>query len=283
MIFVTSANLVLVLIFSFYSYLTIFYDIYKTELLIWLVMTEIGYYSYNIRSYHIDSSSRLHVHHLLNFLQDAAHQHADGLGFGQSQLSKINLFWVLSPLSIEISELPGQGDEIELSTWVKSIRGSVSEREFSISTNGKLLVNASSLWFCISGETHKPAQVPKEYVTKMTVNNLFATKLGAIKVELPQQDAKSSTGKVVRAEFSDIDMVDHVNNATYARWILDEIPTDYHQNKGLKKLTINYLGEVFLDDNIRVVHKFWGSNNLLHEIISIKTNDIICLAITTWN
>lgn len=246
-------------------------------------MPEIGYYSYKIRSYHLDSSSMLQVHQLLNFLQDAAHQHADGLGFGHAQLSKIDLFWVLSRLSIEILALPGQGDEIELSTWVKSIRGSISEREFSIGSTGKTLFTASSLWFCISGKTHKPARLPKEYVTKMTVNNLSATKLGAIKVELPKQDAKSSPGKVVRAEFSDIDRLNHVNNATYARWILDEIPADYHQNKGLKKLTINYLGEVFLDDNIRVVHKFWGSNNLLHEIISIKTNDIICLAITTWN
>ena len=69
-------------------------------------MEAIQTYTYKIRSYHTDADGRLFVHQLLNFLQDAAHNHADGFGFGQMQLAEANLVWVLSRLTIEIDSLP---------------------------------------------------------------------------------------------------------------------------------------------------------------------------------
>ena len=244
-------------------------------------MSAIQKYTYKISSFHTDASSRLFVHQMLNFFQDAAHNHADGFGFGQKQLVNHDLFWVLSRLTIEILSLPKLGDEIELSTWVKSIRGSISEREFSISLDGQVLVNASSLWFCLSGQSHKPARLPDEYTNLMDINNTYATRSGSEKV-VEDAERDRSRGIHVTAHYSDIDMVDHVNNATYARWMMDEIPVHYQQRNTINKLNINYLGECFVGDQVKVIHTEVSGSNLLHQVLNSDGDEVICRAYSSW-
>ena len=245
-------------------------------------MPAIQTYTYKIRSYHTDASGKLFIHQLLNFFQDAAHNHADGFGFGQKQLVDKDLFWVLSRLTIEISSLPKHGEEIQLSTWVKSIRGAISEREFSISIAEQVIVNASSLWFCVSGQSRKPARLPAEYSNLMENKDSYATIAGSEKVAEQEAESNRSEGLFMTARNSDIDMVDHVNNATYARWMMDELPVQYQQKNSLKKLTINYLGESYLGDKVKVYHTLVTSTNLLHEVVDTESGKVICRTNTIW-
>ena len=245
-------------------------------------MQAIQSYTYKISSYHTDDSGRLFVYQLLNFLQDTAHNHADGAGYGQMQLVDQDLFWVLSRLTIEISSLPKHGDEIILSTWVKSIRGAISEREFSIALNDQILINASSLWFSVTGDSHKPARLPSEYSDLMVFNDVYATAAGSEKVAAPEDRANRSNGIQVTARYSDIDMVDHVNNATYARWMMDEVPADYQQQNEIKKLNINYLGECFMGDELEVSNALENQTLLVHEVVNLRTANVICRAQSDW-
>jgi acyl-ACP thioesterase len=245
-------------------------------------MLAIQSYTYKVRSYHTDSSGRLFVHQLLNFLQDAAQNHADGAGYGYKQLVDQDLFWVTSRLTIEILSMPKRGDEIKLFTWVKSIRGSISEREFSISLGEQVMINASSLWFCLSGQSHKPARLPSEFCDLMEINATYATTEGTEKVDEPDVDSNRSNGIDITARYSDIDMVDHVNNAIYARWMMDEVPVDYQQRNTIKKLSINYLGECFLGDKVKVFHTVIKQLNLLHEVVNSNGDKVICRIHSTW-
>ena len=245
-------------------------------------MSAIQSYTYKIGSYHTDDSGHLFIYQLLNFLQDTAHNHADGAGYGQKQLVDQDLFWVLSRLTIEISSLPKQGDEIILSTWVKSIRGAISEREFSISHNGQILINASSLWFSVAGESHKPARLPEKYSDLMILNTTYATSQGCEKVVASGSEQNKSEGISVTARYSDIDMVDHVNNATYVRWMMDEMPGDYQQKNSVKKMSINYLGECFVGDELEVTHVLINTPSLLHEVLNQGTSNVICRAHSEW-
>jgi len=245
-------------------------------------MSAIQTYTYKISSFQTDVSGRLFVYQLLNFFQDAAHNHADGFGFGQKQLVNHDLFWVLSRLTIEISSFPKHGDEIVLSTWVKSIRGSISEREFSISQGEEILVNASSLWFCLSGQSHKPARLPEEYCSLMVIKDSYATTSGSEKVAEQTAESNRSEGIYVTARYADIDMVDHANNATYARWMMDEIPVELQRSNTLKNMNINYLGECFLGERVKVYHTVINKSNLLHEVISSNGDKMICRMHSIW-
>ena len=193
-----------------------------------------------------------------------------------------DLFWVLSRLTIEISSLPKHGDEIILATWVKSIRGSISEREFSITHGEEILVNASSLWFCLSGQSHKPARLPEEYCNLMVIKDSYATTSGSEKVAEQTAESNRSEGIYENARYSDIDMVDHVNNATYARWMMDEIPVELQRPNILKKMNINYLGECFLGDKVKVHHTVINKSNFLHEVVNSNGDKVICRMHSLW-
>ena len=244
-------------------------------------MSAIKTYNYTVRSYHTDAAGRLFVHQLFNFLQDAAHKHADGLGFGQQQLVTENLFWVLSRLSISIAGLPGQGDELVLSTWVKSVRGAISEREFLLTGNDQVLVRASSLWFCLAGDSHKPVRLPAHYARLMNIHAEYATGNGTRKVARPETPIAPGKGMPVVARYADIDMVDHINNATYVRWLMDEVAGS-NQVQGIKSLHINYLDEGFLGDGFRVAHTITSPGTLVHEVFRERPDKVICRAMTTW-
>ncbi len=245
-------------------------------------MSAVQTYTYKISAFQTDASGQLFVYQLLNLLQDAAHMHADGFGFGQKQLVRHDLFWVLSRLTIEILSLPEHGDKIILSTWVKSIRGTISEREFSVARGDESLINASSLWFCLSSLTNKPARLPGEYGNLMEIEDAYATANGSEKVISSEKQPESSNGTSMTARYSDIDMVDHVNNATYMRWMMDEIPESYHQHKTLVKLNINYLGQAFLGEEVGVSHSLIQQSNLLHEITNSGSKEVICRAQSIW-
>lgn len=245
-------------------------------------MTAVQTYTYTIRSYQTDDTGRLFIHQLFNLLQDAAHKHADGYGFGQRQLVEHNLFWVLSRLSVEIVKLPKVADEVLLSTWVKSIRGAISEREFSISIGDEIIINASSLWFSLSGDNHKPSRLPSMYGNMMIANDVYATKEGSRKVEVDEHIDEQSSGQKIIVQYSDIDMVEHVNNATYVRWIMDELYSKPPLKKQLISMDINYLGECFLGEKVNVYHSNNAEKSLSHEVAKEENGKVICRANTKW-
>jgi acyl-ACP thioesterase len=245
-------------------------------------MTAAQTYTYTIRSYQTNDTGHLFIHQLFNLLQDAAHKHADGIGFGQRQLVEHNLFWVLSRLSLEIIKIPNVGDEVHLSTWVKSIRGAVSEREFSISIDEEIIISASSLWFSLSGENHKPTRLPTTYSDLMIINDVYAHEGGSVKVMEDVGDSKPSSGQKLVVQHSDIDMVEHVNNATYVRWIMDELYDQPPLNKQLVGLDINYLGECFHGETVNVYHLLKDITSISHEVANEVTGTVICRANTKW-
>jgi acyl-ACP thioesterase len=241
----------------------------------------IGKYEYDIRSYHTDASGRLFLHHLFNLLQDVAHNHANGLGFGMPQLLEKDMFWVLSRITVHVVELPKHEDRVEISTWVKSIHGVKSEREFSIRCNSKEIITASSLWFCLTATTHRPAPIPEAFKGLMIVNDIYAVPNGATKVNSVLENHEVSKGIKVTAFNSDIDMVDHVNNATYVRWIMDEARINYPTNS-IKEFTINYLSEVFLGQEITINHCQSAPNQVTTSVIREADNKTICRAVIEW-
>lgn len=245
-------------------------------------MSAIQSHHYSISSYHSDVHGHLFVHQFFNFLQDAANQHADGLGFGQKQLVLDNLLWVLSRLSVEVLELPSYGQEIEVQTWVKSVQSSISEREFRVKRGDATIVNASSLWFCLSNTSHKPAKVPQTYLGLMTANDVYATANGSSKVlevKIEDVDIRSIEKQ---ASYSDTDSAQHVNNAVYIQWAMDAFPSDHFAHYQLNSLSVNYLNETFIGD--KVVVKYWQIADLefLHSIENMIDGSIICRIKSKW-
>ncbi len=232
-------------------------------------------YKYSIRSYQTDSNRCLFIHQLFNLLQDVAHRHADGLGFGMPQLRAQNIFWVLSRISLQIDSLPKHEDEVIIATWVKGSSGIKSEREFTVALNDDIIIRASSLWFCLAAANHRPVAIPETLIAQMQPYDQYAVPDGAKKLSALPKEEPMTEGMHIEAQDSDIDMVNHVNNAVYVRWILDETRRTY-PTAAIKEITINYLNEAFCREQVLVSHTKISNKELAHQIIRQGERTLVC-------
>ena len=239
-------------------------------------------FNYTVETFQVDAKGQAHIFQLLNFLQDAAHKHATQLDFGQDALLKEGKLWVLSRLYCEIKRLPVLGEFIQVATWVKSFRGAVSEREFIMYLEGEVLMKASSLWFCLGLESRKPSRIPAHFVERMVANNIYATGQGTQKIE-PHPNGKPWPTINETARYSDIDMAGHVNNAIYAKWALDGLPLEIHDQRQLKTLSINYLDEAMAAANMDIQLIQVSDSMYLSKIIDNSSSSLFALVESTWS
>ncbi|WP_236002847.1 acyl-CoA thioesterase [Luteirhabdus pelagi] len=75
-----------------------------------------------------------------------------------------NYFWVVLNHFIEYKNPSFEGEELLLETWVTSAEGVKSERNYKISrpSDGKVMVNAKTLWCYVEFESQKPSRIPTE-------------------------------------------------------------------------------------------------------------------------
>lgn len=198
-----------------------------------------------IKTYHVTKNGQLSTHQLFNFFQEAAYRHSVVGKFGQPDLANHNLIWMLSRIHVQILGSAILGDEIEIHTWIRSILGSLSERDFRITSNGKTIVEATSLWVCFSKETIRPTHIPAEIISRMHLNAENAFEFSSHKVAALKEWESVSDFKVLP---SDIDMVNHTNNVAYVRMAMDALK----QPKTVRAMHVNFIRQSYLNDNLTI-------------------------------
>ncbi len=237
-------------------------------------------YPFTVRAYQTGPGGELHVHQLANFLQEAAHYHADGLGFGQEQLVKEGLFWVLSRLAIRIDSMPQRGAELTLTTWVSAIKGMVTERSFVLYNGEQEVARALSVWFCLAADSQRPVHLPSQYTERMPLLAEAALPGGVAKV--PPVGDEARQGASFTARHSDIDMVDHVNNTVYLRWAFDDWLSD-HPAGTLTGLQVNFLDQCFLGDQVTIYTGSSGDQRtVVHEVREATSGKVLCRLQSHW-
>ena len=87
---------------------------------------------FTVRYYEVGSSRLVRPATLLDYLQDAAAEHASLLRIGVQHLHTRDLTWVLSRLRLTVDRYAGVGETVLVRTW-PSTRGNLSSyREFEV-------------------------------------------------------------------------------------------------------------------------------------------------------
>lgn len=232
-------------------------------------------YNYRIRTYQVGSDGRLSLHHLFNLFQDVAHRDATNYGFGYPQMLRHKRLWVLSRMSIEIDDLPKYDEAVSLLTWVKSVSGPSSEREFALVFNNERLVRAASLWVSLSAENHRPATIPMSEKLAELLHAEPAIVGGAEKILFDSSSFPKLQSTRLQAKYSDIDLVNHVNNATYVRWIMDDIKIN-NPEAAIGSFSVNYLNEVHLGEEVELRQFRDTAKTLVHELVQADTEQLVC-------
>lgn len=162
-------------------------------------------YTHRRRVHLADGSpkGRARLDALARMLQDVSDEDTTDAGFAPSEP------WVVRRVDMRVTEFPVFRDVVTVTTWCSGIGGRWAERRVRIEGDEVGRVDAAVLWVHLD-RSGRPARLPDRF------DSLYGEAAGGRKVRARlQHDARPRDGVAAAfpLRFTDIDMMDHVNNA----------------------------------------------------------------------
>ncbi|HPR32513.1 MAG TPA: thioesterase [Prolixibacteraceae bacterium] len=201
-----------------------------------------------VRSYHTDLHRQLTIPKLCSFFQDIAGNHTVACGVGWEVMQEQNVFWVLSRLKIDVTELPVWRQKIRVSTWSMGSDGLFAFRNFRVEDAfGNTMVKAVSMWLMVNTETRRLVR-PDDYMRDfpLCTEKLFDTE--PEKLPMPNNPCFSEAAAV---SFTETDMNRHMNNVCYIERILNTCDFDFLLGHSISGFQINFLKEAVPGDRLK--------------------------------
>jgi len=222
---------------------------------------------FKVKSYECRPDGNIKTACLMQYLQEAAALHAEELGFGVDSLNKINSYWVLSNLRIEINRLPKWNDEITVKRWPSGHTRSIATREFvAKNQNDCELFKAGSQWMVLNKQSNRPKNV---FRLDLSLPKTEEKALSEELVRLESQDDYSEVDRI-SVPYSSIDLNGHVNNTEYVRWGIDALRKAFKFEVEIRSMHATYLSEVFEDDELDLL---LSQNNNGHFCVLARKSD----------
>jgi acyl-CoA thioester hydrolase len=97
-----------------------------------------------------------------NYLEQAAIEHSEQLGLTFKAYQELGGVFIMRRVEIEYLRPAVAGDTLEITTWIKEIRGIRSLRCYEIRKQNQehLLVTAEALWVWVEAKTMRPKPIP---------------------------------------------------------------------------------------------------------------------------
>ena len=204
---------------------------------------------FTVSSYDLNPKGQAKLTTMANYFQEMAYHHANQLGFGYEDMNERKIMWVLSRMRIRMNHYPVWDDQVSVETWHRGMNRLFGLRDFRVKDlDGRVLGVASSAWLILDSETRRPVrQVSGVLNQNLGTDSVFEEKLD--KIPAPEQIEELTHRKV---QFSDLDIVGHVNNVKYMEWCIDTLMADGSFNKEIRELEINFMHEALLGDTISI-------------------------------
>ncbi len=208
-------------------------------------------YDFLVKSYDSDQEGKLNLHTLFHFLQECAWDNARLNDFGFEFLESKNAYWVLSRILVQMDEYPDWRDDIKIKTWPKGTHGFFALRDFEVYKNDKGIGKVTTWWLILDKDSKRPQRLDQFNFIHENFIQEHAMDKKLDKIVVPGELEKVEERKVY---YSDLDVNQHVNNATYVRWIIDS----YFANNESKieEFEINFISELYLNDKFSVYMSF---------------------------
>lgn len=218
---------------------------------------------YHVKSYEVDCHGFLRIVTLMNFLQEAAVESAEVLGFGFGKCRAMGVAWVGSNYLIKIERLPKINERVFIETWPAEGKLWGAIRNFLIKDEtGKVIIRARSQWVLIDIERRRPVGLSKyfpeyAFIDEQVMDDDFH-KLSRIE--------NSANIKEIWVRFDDIDINNHVNNAVYPLWASESISSDYRLSHTPVEIELCFKKEALIGEKVEVYSEQNG-NESFHTII----------------
>jgi medium-chain acyl-[acyl-carrier-protein] hydrolase len=239
--------------------------------------------SFYVRNYEVDFQARALPLTLLNYLQEAAGEHADRLGFSVPDLLKRDLTWLLSRYHVRVQRYPAFGETVTVTTWPSGRQGIFALRDFEIAdAAGRPIGQATSSWVLWNLKSRQPARLEENLPDSVALDKR------AVPDDFPPLPACPPGGRELgfRVEMQDIDYNNHVNHPVYIRWALETAPEALLRTMAPVSIEVAYKGEARYGDEVvsRLVQIEEGPRPVfLHGIFHKAKGAELTRLRTTWD
>ena len=209
----------------------------------------VNHQKFSILSHEADIHNCASLYSLSNYMQEAGRTHAEQLGWGTQLFKTKKQFWVLCRIIISVEKYPPTGTEIDIETWPKNKDKIFALRDFLVRQGDEIIARGTSSWALLQLASRKP--VPLKSMGEISTVRQEKHAISEVPEKLHALDDASELfhHKVV---FSELDQNGHVNNGRYINWLLDTFPVDFHKKHRVYTMQLNYLAEVFHDQELHI-------------------------------
>lgn len=241
-----------------------------------------------VEPFHVDFTGRIFMGVLGNHLLNAAGNHSQRRGWGIGALNESHHTWVLSRLSVEMTEMPRQYENFEISTWVESVIKLFTNRNFAIRrTDGTPYGYARSIWAMIDMKTRRPCDLLSLYEGDI-LNYIVSKEENVCPIEghgrFRFRDAELV--RTIETYYSDVDINGHINSIKYIEHILDVFPRECFDD-GIRRFEIAYKTESYMGDKLSFFLQPVNDKEFDVEVRkNVTTNnpgDVVCQAKVRFN
>lgn len=197
-----------------------------------------------------NAEGRMPLNLLIARLIEVATEHANSLGIGYAALIKLNLAWVLSRVSVEITRMPGINESYSLTTWIESTNRLFSERCFEITDDqSNILAMARTTWAAIDIASRKPSN-PGAFGEVMFPSDPKACPVSpAPRLRDLPENAETED---YTFRYCDLDFNRHVNTVRYIDLILNHWGLEWFDSYDISRFDITFAHECHFGDTIQL-------------------------------
>ncbi len=236
------------------------------------------------RSAEIGPDGTINIFRVVDLLQETAGKHADLLGFGMEVLGNSGTTWALTKLHLKLSHQLIGGQSYSVQTWPSGTNRLWAFRRYRILDAGETEIGqAISHWMILDKETHRPQRLPDSIT-------------GRSWPEMPAQEPEwtqfGDAAELVRrsidfeVRLNEIDINNHVNNAHYLAWAMNECAAFVHKKWTAIEAEIIFEAETKQGDSIRILSNYTVDGDALyttHHLLRIEPSNRVAKVRMRWN
>lgn len=232
----------------------------------------------NISPNDIDLNNRLKVSVFFEYIQAVASIHAESFDLGYDGMRSAGIFWVLSWVRLEILSFPGYRDQIQVTTWPKKPYRLYSLRDLLFKSNsGETFCRCTTAWLPVDASTKRLTRLdrlphPVPYLPEQIALDVLPEKL---------PDTQSEEVSRRSIHYTDLDLLQHVNNARYVEYLQDSYELEFHQNHRMTALTFSFVSEAHYGDEL-VLYREEQSGKHLVTARNATSRNVVFQALAEW-
>lgn len=238
---------------------------------------------YRVRSYETGVRNRLSLPSVCNYLQEAAGEHAEKLGFGILELQQRGISWMLARLHLKLARDVPWGADVKVVTWPSGLKGRlVALRDFRLfAADGDPILEGVSEWLTVDLAAQKIVK-PSEDFARVVPPDVARVALAAADGH-GKFAALAKVDQMARilVRRADHDFNDHVNNVHYVEWALEALPESFRA-RSVRELDIVFRQAAHAGDELESRVEIVDDANLRCAIVRPADGALLATAALTF-